>query len=63
MSCDRTASLAGCAGCSAGEGCPQQTVPLDPRDMSVEQRRRWLESYKRHLEQRLAEVNEQLACL
>ena len=53
---------AGCDACASG-GCPSRTVPLDPRQMTVEERRLWLESYKRHLEQRLAEVNRHLASL
>lgn len=54
--CGSQGEASGCGGCSGAAS----TVPLDPRQMTIAERRRWLESYRRHLEERLAEVNEQL---
>jgi hypothetical protein len=52
-----------CAGCGSAGACTKHSVPLDPRQMTSDERRAWLENYRRHLEERLAEVDEQLAAL
>ncbi|MGQ9556259.1 MAG: beta-phosphoglucomutase family hydrolase [Anaerolineae bacterium] len=49
----------GCPARPSGSSCPRRP----PWELTVAERRAWLESYKKHLEERLAEVNEQLSKL
>ena len=54
-----TADAERCGRALRGGSCPRR----NPWELAAAERRVWLESYKRHLEERLAEVNEQLSKL